>query len=55
MSRWFSGNHERYDEQCPRCATVLPSHATICRICGYTLTIPVQLPAPREAVVKPAA
>lgn len=48
MSLWSTAEHKRYDEQCPRCATVLSSEATICRICGYTLTIPVQLPAPRE-------
>jgi hypothetical protein len=37
-----------YDEHCGRCATELPSGAAVCTICGMSLTIPVQLPAPRE-------
>lgn len=55
MALWSPGEHRRYDGQCPRCATVLSSTATICRICGYTMTIPVQLPAPREKVRPTAA
>ncbi|HVV76530.1 MAG TPA: hypothetical protein VHC43_10880 [Mycobacteriales bacterium] len=55
MFLWPTGDHQQYDEQCTRCATVLPTDATVCRVCGLALTIPIQLPAPREAAVPPAA
>jgi rRNA maturation endonuclease Nob1 len=40
--------HVEYGAHCDRCATELPSEATVCTICGMALTIPVQLPAPRQ-------
>jgi hypothetical protein len=39
-----------YGEECGRCATQLPADASVCTMCGMALTIPVQLPAPRETV-----
>ncbi|HVX70703.1 MAG TPA: hypothetical protein VHA79_13550 [Mycobacteriales bacterium] len=38
-----------YGERCSRCATQLPVTAAVCTGCGISMTIPVQLPAPRPA------